>query len=192
MALADEPQEMRLGARDRFDGLPRARLLVEGDEVARVPGAQRDADLAVGLEAADARAVAGARVDHHEGALGRVGGGIGGRQDAQQRVVDGLGQFASVGKQLMLEHQHGGHAFALMLRRLVAALAQDIEQQHVTLPGIGEVFQRRLARRRERVGAVVGRTGGCAFGHSTSPVGAPLAGVARWRRRPKWRMLHCN
>ena len=36
---------------------------------------QRDADLAVDLEAADARAVAGARIDHHERALLRVGRG---------------------------------------------------------------------------------------------------------------------
>ena len=38
----------------------------EADEVARMAGGQRDADLALRLEAADAGAVAGARVDHHE------------------------------------------------------------------------------------------------------------------------------
>jgi hypothetical protein len=35
-------------------------------------GAHRHAEFAVGLEAADARSVAGARIDHHERALLRV------------------------------------------------------------------------------------------------------------------------
>ena len=38
----------------------------EADEIAGMPGLERDADLAVGLEAADAGAVPGARIDHHE------------------------------------------------------------------------------------------------------------------------------
>ena len=45
----------RLGARDAFDGLARHRLGQEADEVAGMAGLHRDADFAVGLEAADAR-----------------------------------------------------------------------------------------------------------------------------------------
>ncbi|MCY1218642.1 hypothetical protein D9M72_305910 [compost metagenome] len=158
--LADDLEEVGLGARHRFNRLPRAGLLEEGDEIARMPGAQRDADLAVGLEATDAGAVARARVNHHEGALGRVGRAVGRRHDAQQRVVDGFGQFAAVGQQFLLEHEHRRHALALMLGGLVAALAQDVEQQHGALPGVGEVFQRRLAERRERIGCFWGLRGG--------------------------------
>ena len=51
--------------------LARHRLGQEADEIAGMPGLERDADLAVGLEAADARAVPGARVDHDEGPAGR-------------------------------------------------------------------------------------------------------------------------
>ena len=45
------------------------------------PGAEGDADLAVGLEAADPRPVAGARIDDHEGTFPRVGHHALGRQD---------------------------------------------------------------------------------------------------------------
>ena len=47
-------------------------IRVEDHEVHGVPRAQRDADFGVFLEAADARAVARARVDDHERPLGVV------------------------------------------------------------------------------------------------------------------------
>ena len=63
----DHPLEERgLGRHDVLDRLARHRLGQEADEVAGMPGAHGDADLAVGLEAADPRAVAGARVDDDE------------------------------------------------------------------------------------------------------------------------------
>jgi hypothetical protein len=142
MAFLDDLQEACLGARDGLDGLARAGIAEERDEVARMPGAQRDADFAVGLEAADAGAVSGARVDHDEGALGRVGRHAGRRDDAQQRVVDRLGQRARVGEHLVGEHEHRWHAFAFVLARLIAALAQDVHEQDRALPGIHAVFER--------------------------------------------------
>ena len=59
-------EEDRLGARDVLDRLARHRVRQEADEIAGMAGLERDADLAVGLEAADAGAVAGARVDDNE------------------------------------------------------------------------------------------------------------------------------
>ena len=61
-----------LGAQHVLDRLAGHRVGQEADEVAGVAGPQRHADLAVGLEAADAGPVAGARVDDHEGPLPRV------------------------------------------------------------------------------------------------------------------------
>ena len=66
----DHPLEERgLRQHDVLDRLPRHRLGQEAHEVAGVAGRHRDADLAVGLEAADARPVPGARVDHDERAF---------------------------------------------------------------------------------------------------------------------------
>ncbi len=140
MAFIDELQEAGLGARDRLDGLARTRVTKERDEVARVPHAQRDADLAIGLEAADAGAVPGAWVDHDERALGRIGRHVGGRDDAQQGVVDRLGQRARVSERFVVEHEHGRHAFALVLGGFIAALAQDVLQQDGALPRIDPIF----------------------------------------------------
>ena len=72
MAAGDLPDELRFGARHVGERLARLGMWPEGDEIDRMAGAQRDADLAVRLEAADARAVAGARIDDHVGTLRRV------------------------------------------------------------------------------------------------------------------------
>ena len=55
-----------LGARDIFDGLSGHRLGQKPDEIAGMARFEGDADLAVGLEAADAWAVARAGIDDHE------------------------------------------------------------------------------------------------------------------------------
>ncbi len=55
-----------------LDGLARHRLRQEADEIAGMAGLERDADLAVGLEAADAGAVPGARVDDDEWPARRI------------------------------------------------------------------------------------------------------------------------
>ena len=71
MQFVDLADEQDLGAADVLDRLTGLGLREEGHEIDRVTGAQRDADLARLLEAADAGAVAGARVDDHERPLRR-------------------------------------------------------------------------------------------------------------------------
>ena len=56
----------RLGAGDVLDGLARHWFRQEPDEITRVAGLERHANLAVGFEAPYARAMAGARIDDHE------------------------------------------------------------------------------------------------------------------------------
>ena len=63
MTLGDGLDEQRLGAADILDGLAGHGVGQEADEVAGMAGLQRHADLAVVLHAADAGAVAGARVE---------------------------------------------------------------------------------------------------------------------------------
>ena len=64
------------------------RLRTKADEVNRMARIQRVADLALRLEAANARPLAGPRVHHHDGTFARIGCDPRRRQDAQERIVD--------------------------------------------------------------------------------------------------------
>ena len=81
-------QEHRFRPHDVFDGLARHRIGGEADEIAGMAGAHRHAQFAVGLEAADARPVPGARIDHHERAFFQVDDDPCGRLDPHQQVID--------------------------------------------------------------------------------------------------------
>src|SRR6185369_1918436 len=97
MKLAELAHERDLGRAYRLDRLPRQRVREEGDEVAGMTELECDADLTVHLEAADPGAVAGARVDVHEGTHLRIGRRMSlGRLDAHQRIVRRLLQVAAV------------------------------------------------------------------------------------------------
>ena len=89
MKLAHVAHEPLLGLADVEHRLPRLGVAEEDDEVDGMAVAQGDADLRIVLEAADARAVARARVDDHVRAALRVDGDALRRHDAHQRVVDG-------------------------------------------------------------------------------------------------------
>ena len=78
----------RLGSCDVLDGLAGHRFGQEADEVAGMAGLHRHADLAVGLEAADSRAVARTRIDHHERTALVINLHAAWRRNAHQRVID--------------------------------------------------------------------------------------------------------
>ena len=183
MQFADLAHERGLGAHHVLDRLPRHRVGQEADEVARMTGLHRRTDLAVGLEATDARAVAGARVDHDEGALGRVDRGSGAGHDARQPVVDRARQVQAGEHQFGLEVEHVGHALAQVRLVLVAALAEYVGIQQAALPGVDGVFGRG-GTQPQRVGRPVcgdvpGRlVGGAIVAHV---VGACVGISVRWR-----------
>jgi hypothetical protein len=102
---------------------------VEDDEIDRVSRAQRDADLRVVLEAADAGAVSAARIDDHVRPAARVDRHALGRDDAKERVVDRTRQRASVHDHFVLEVEHRRQALPLVLEEVVAALAQRVPEQ---------------------------------------------------------------
>jgi hypothetical protein len=142
MPLDDLLDEDSLGARNAFDRLTRHRLGEETDEIAGVTRLHRDADLAVGLEAADPRAVTGARIDHDERPALLIDLDAFRRDDPHQRIVDRLLQLAAVDDQLRRVTQHMRGRLGHMIPILVAALAHDVEEQHAALPCVDHVFHR--------------------------------------------------
>ena len=107
--------------------------------------AQRDAHLAVGFEAADARPMAGPRVDDDEGAQLGVHRRVAfGRLDADQGVVHRPGQAAAVDDRVVLEEQHRRAAGLLMFDEIVAGLPHDIPEHHQALGGVGHIGLRVL------------------------------------------------
>ena len=132
--------ELLLGIADVEKRLPRLGIAEEDHEVDGVPLAQRDADLRIVLEAADAGAVAGARIDDHVGPALRVDLHALRRDDSHQRVVDGPGELASVDYRLVLEMQNRGQSLPIVLDEVVAALAQRVHDQDRALREIGRVL----------------------------------------------------
>src|SRR3954471_3374492 len=88
--------EYRFGARDPFDSLARHGFRQEADEIAGMACLHGDTDLAVCLEATDARTMAGTRVDDNERPAFHFSLDTLGRDDAHQRIVDGLLQLAAI------------------------------------------------------------------------------------------------
>ena len=143
MTRRDVVDEDRLGATDILDRLARHRLRQKADEIARVTRRQRDADLAVLLHAADARTVAGARIDDDDGCLGRIELRVVGWDDADQGIVHGPFQRAPVAHHLRLEMENVRNLLGAVLQVGVAAFPQNIEEQDGALPGVQPIFLNR-------------------------------------------------
>ena len=142
MQRDDLLEEDRLGARDVLERLARHGLGQEADEVAGMTGLEGDADLAVCLEAADAGAVPGARIDHDKGAPCRIDRHTLRRDDAHEGVIDRPRERAAVDHELGLVVEHVRRRLGEMLAILVAALAQHVEEEEAALCGIDHVVDR--------------------------------------------------
>ena len=57
---------------------------------------ERNADLAVGLESTNSRAMASARIDNHEGTTRRIDDGALRRDDAHEAVIDWSVEAATI------------------------------------------------------------------------------------------------
>ena len=109
MKLDHALEELHLSLDDVQELLARRRHRSEADEVDRMAGIQRIADLALRLEATDAWPLAGPRVHHHDRPLARVDRDPWRRHDARERVVDRPWQRPAAHQNLMIEAQHGRH-----------------------------------------------------------------------------------
>jgi len=136
-------EEEGFGARDVLDGLARHGVGKEADEIAGMSGLERDADLAVRLEAADAGPVPRARIDDHEGTAVRIDLDALRRHDAHEAVVDRPLEGAAVHDTLHLELEHMRRRFGHVLVVLIAALAHDVPEQDAALRGVDHVLDRR-------------------------------------------------
>src|ERR1700743_1795504 len=87
MQRDDLLEKRAFGACDIPDRLSWYRFRHEADEVAGMAGLHCNADLAVGLEAADARTVTGARIDYDKGAARQIDLDAAGRFHAHQAVI---------------------------------------------------------------------------------------------------------
>src|SRR3954451_15008733 len=134
--------EQCLGTRDTLDRLARHRLRQEADEVAGMSRLHRDADLAVGLEPADAWTVSGAWINHHERPPRGIDLDAGWRDDADKRVIDGFVQLAAIDDQFGRILQNVGGGLDDVLPILVAAPAHHIEKEYAPLSRIDHVFNR--------------------------------------------------
>ncbi len=126
MTAADLGDEFGLRAHHVGERLPGLRLRAEDHEIDGMAVAQRDADLAVGLEAADARAVAGARVDDHVGALPVHHLDAVRRKDLQQHLVGRPRQRLAVDGDFVIVDEHRRRAGRFVRDVLLGALAQDV------------------------------------------------------------------
>ncbi len=152
-------EERRFGMHDIFDCLTGYGVRKESYEIARMSRSQRGADFAVALEAANARPVPRARVEHDERTktarvvcFGRIAIGlqIVRRNDAHEAVADRTRQGAAIQDQLGSEIQHIGCALMQVRLVLVAALAHHVGEQHIALPRVDCVLSARVWQRRSR------------------------------------------
>src|SRR5262252_1267830 len=133
-------EKNRLGAGDILDGLARHGVRQESDEIAGMPGLECNADFAVGLEAADAGTMPGARIDDDERPARRVEFDTRRRNYSHETVVDRPLERPAVEHQLHFVIEHVGNGLGEVFAILIAALAHDVPEQHAALRGIDHVF----------------------------------------------------
>src|SRR5262249_12507690 len=95
---------------------------------------------AVGLEAADAGAVAGARVADDEGPARGVEFDSRGRNHSHETVVDRPLERPAIDEQLDLVLEHVWRGLGEGLTILIPAIAHDVQEQHARLRRIDHVF----------------------------------------------------
>jgi hypothetical protein len=103
-------------------------------------GCKDDPDLTVGLHAADARAMAGTRIEHDERPLSWVWLAPRRRQDVNEAVIDGALELAPAHHQFEFEVQDVRNLLGGTLVVVVAALAQDVEKKYRALPRVDPII----------------------------------------------------
>ena len=140
VATADLAHEFGFRAHDIGQRLVWLGMRAKDDEIDGVAVMKRDAHLTVELKAPYARAMAGARIDDHIGALPIEDFDAFGWQDLQKHVIDGPGQCPTIHRHLALVDKHRRRAGGLVLDVVVAPLAKYVERENETLRGVVRVL----------------------------------------------------
>ena len=111
-----------------LDRLTGHRLGQKPNKVAGMAGRESDPDFAVVLHAADAGAMPCARIKDDERPFALVDRGAFGRDDPHKPIIHRARQRAAIEHQLDFEAQHMGRLAGIVLRTIVAALAQHIQK----------------------------------------------------------------
>ena len=141
MQIDDLFKKNCLRARHILNGLARHWLRQEPDEVARVPSLERDANFAVGLEAANSRSMARARIDDNERTKRWIESNRSWRNNPDKGVVDRSLQRPPIDDQLYFEVKDMGRGFGKVLVKLISALAHHVQEKHAALRGINQIFE---------------------------------------------------
>ena len=134
----------RLGARNVFNGLSRHRVRKKAHEVTRVARFERDANFAVGLEAADAWPMAGARINDDEGRAAGIDLDACRRNDTRQDIIDRpFEAFGHRAPAQLHNRERAAPIWRCARDRLIAALAHGVPEQNLPL---GRVHGERKGR----------------------------------------------
>ena len=134
-------EEPHLSLDDVEELLARCGRRPKADEIDRMTRIEGVADLALRLESAYARPLAGSRIHHHDRPFSLIDCDAGRRHDARQRVVDRPGQRATVHQQLMAEAQYRRHRPRRDLDLFVPAPAQQVEKKDAALECVKQVLR---------------------------------------------------
>ncbi len=130
------------GSRDVLNRLARHGVRQESDEVAGMAGLDCDADFAIGLEAANAGSVSGARVHDNEGAASRIYRGPGRRNDPHEYIIDGARERATIGDEFGLIFEHMRNRLGEVFAILISALTHHVQIQHAAFGGVDPIVKR--------------------------------------------------
>ena len=137
--LHEAPQRLQ-HVRERLAG---TWFRIKRDEVNGMAAMQRDTDFGVGLEAADAWAMSGTRIDDHHGRPGGIqavfDAVVPGPRDAKERVVGRMLEAPGIEQRFVVEVQQRRLARALVGDHVVGPLAQCVPEQHRALEHVTRV-----------------------------------------------------
>ena len=161
-------QECRFCARNVLDCLACHGIGEEADEIAGMTGLDRDADLAVGLEPANTRAVAGPRIDDDERPLPLIEVEVARWHNTRQDIVHWACELAPVHDELNLEFQDVRGGLCRMCRVALTTLRHHIEEESRALKGIRPIVRYRVEERPRA--CVLSKIGCCALVHGVTPL----------------------